>query len=72
MVFISKNDEVASYKTSINLFKNMKNVKIIEKNKSNHVLLYDYDSKDIIKKVKEFLEKWALINVKIVSYLSII
>jgi len=52
----SVNDRVASFRRTKSLFKNKKNVKIIEYDKSDHVLLYDYDRDAIISNVVSFLE----------------
>jgi len=56
LVLGSINDEVASFSYTKELFSNMKNAKVIEYEKSNHVLLYDYDKESAISNIISFLE----------------
>ena len=56
LVLGSINDEVASFSYTKELFSNRKNAKIIEYEKSNHVLLYDYDKESAISNIISFLE----------------
>lgn len=55
LIIGSPNDEVASFELTKKLFKNKLNTEIIEFPKSNHILLYDYDQKEIIQKILSFL-----------------
>ena len=57
LVLGSMNDKVASFKRTKELFKKNKNVKVIQYEKSNHVLFYDYDKESAISNVVSFLEK---------------
>ena len=57
LVLGSKNDKVASFEYTKELFNSNKNAKIIEYEKSNHVLLYDYDKESAISNIVLFLEK---------------
>ena len=57
LVLGSINDEVASFSRTKELFSNRKNAKVIEYEKSNHVLLYDYDKESAISNIVLFLEK---------------
>ncbi len=56
LVLGSINDEVASFSYTKELFSNRKNAKVIEYEKSNHVLLYDYDKESAISNIISFLE----------------
>ena len=51
----SPTDEVACFSTSKNLWKQNKKAKIIEYPRSNHILLFDYDSKEAIQAIQDFL-----------------
>jgi len=55
LVVISQNDHVASAKRTIETFGDMNNVQIENYPKSNHILLYDYDKNEIIKKIIHFI-----------------
>lgn len=55
LVVISQNDHVASAKRTIETFGDMKNVQIENYPNSNHILLYDYDKDEIIKKIIHFI-----------------
>ena len=57
LILGSENDEVASFNKTKELFEEKENVKIIEYNKSNHVLLYDYDRDSVISNVIDFLSE---------------
>lgn len=56
LVLGSINDEVASFSHTKKIFSNRKNAKVIEYEKSNHVLLYDYDRESAISNIIYFLE----------------
>jgi len=56
-VFISRQDQVASSKMTVELFKDKKNVKIHYVNRSNHILLYDYDADKIMDQILEFFTR---------------
>lgn len=55
LLIVSINDHVASFEQSINIFKNNEFVTISRYNKSNHILLFDYDSEDIISEIFKFV-----------------
>jgi carboxylesterase len=55
LVVISQNDQAASAKRTIETFGDMNNVQIENYPKSNHILLYDYDKNEIIKKIIHFI-----------------
>jgi len=57
LVLGSKNDKVASFEYTKELFSRNKNARIIEYEKSNHVILYDYDKESAISNIVSFLEK---------------
>jgi len=54
----SRGDNVADFKLSMDVFQltQSKNKYFIEYNQSNHIILYDYDSEDTIKKIMAFIE----------------
>jgi len=55
LVIISQNDHVASAKRTIEIFGDMNNVQIENYPNSNHILLYDCDKNEIIKKIIHFI-----------------
>lgn len=55
LIVVSENDEVASYKSIVNLFKDRDNCTIQNYPSSNHILLYDYNSVEIIDSIESFL-----------------
>ncbi len=55
LVVISENDQVASAKRTIDVFGKMKNVQIVNYPASNHILLYDRNRVEIIKKIISFI-----------------
>ena len=55
LVVISQNDQVASAKRTIETFGDMNNVQIENYPNSNHILLYDYNRDEIIKKTIHFI-----------------
>ena len=57
LVLGSKNDKVASFEYTKELFGSNKNARIIEYERSNHVLLYDYDKESAISNIVSFLEE---------------
>jgi len=57
LVLGSQNDKVASFEYTKELFSSNKNARIIEYERSNHVLLYDYDKESAISNIVSFLKK---------------
>ena len=55
LLVISQNDHVASAKRTVETFGDMHNVQIENYPNSNHILLYDYDKNEIIKKIIHFI-----------------
>ncbi len=55
LIIMSRNDNVASFSDTYDLFHRKTNVHIIEKNRSNHILLYDHDSHDSINSIDVFI-----------------
>ncbi len=53
----SENDEVASFAASEKVFKKNKNAIIIKFNRSDHIILHDYDKEAVISNVVNFLQK---------------
>ena len=57
LICMSINDQVASSKEILYLFNKKGNVEIIREDESNHILLYDFNSEDIITHITRFLLK---------------
>lgn len=55
LILSSPNDEIASFAITKELFDSKLNALLLEYPKSNHILLYDFDSKIIIENILEFL-----------------
>ena len=53
----SKNDEVASFEASSALCKENKNCQLVELEKSNHVVLQDYDLEFAIREIMRFIKE---------------
>ncbi len=60
-IFISMQDQVACSKFTVELFKEKENVKICCFNRSNHILLYDYDADIIMEQILEFFTNESII-----------
>ncbi len=57
LVIGSKNDEVASFQASSALCKENKNCQLVELEKSNHVVLQDYDLEFAIREIMRFVKQ---------------
>ena len=55
LIWLSLNDKVASSKKILDIFEKKTNVTIRQQNNSNHSLLYDYGSSEIITAIANFL-----------------
>jgi carboxylesterase len=62
LVVISQNDHVASAKKTTETFGDMNNVQIENYPNSNHILLYDCDKNEIIKKIINFIAQHTSTN----------
>jgi esterase/lipase len=55
LVIVSEGDQVASTARTMKVFENMKNVRIANYIKSNHILQYDYNRIELIKRIRHFV-----------------
>lgn len=56
LVIGSKNDEVADFQVSRTLCERNKNCKLVEFEKSNHVLMHDYDLEPAVRAIESFIK----------------